>query len=436
MSLYNKPQYGTGSDTVAGNLNLAGDLVFSEQVDHSSTPSAGFGYLWTKNTAPTTLIFTDDTGADFTINASAGGWDISDDTYSNYAHGIGALDSIVPSGTVVGNDCIAIGENALTAVTSGRQMVAIGTDAGMTANDAGCTFVGYRADCLASTATNSTAIGALAKAGRDYCTVIGAQAGQSIGSSTDYATCVGAAAGASANDYTTAVGYLALRDGGNASVAVGAEAGMDGKPSYGVLLGHQAGRVTSGQGNIVIGALTGSNITTANRCLLVGYNVDADSTTDPYQVKIGLDDSIPLISGKFGAFSDYDVSTFDLTIRGPSADASASTNLDAGDLILRGGLATTTGAGVGGDVFIRGGTKGSTGTDGDVYLADSDTDGLSFWNATPVAQQSGTGETTGFTAGSGTAVNDDSTFTGNVGSTAYRISDVVKALKNYGLLAS
>jgi hypothetical protein len=52
------------------------------------------------------------------------------------------------------------------------------------------------------------------------------------------------------------------------------------------------------------------------------------------------------------------------------------------------------------------------------------------------AQQSGTGETVGFTAGSGTAVNDDSTFTGNVGSTAYRISDIVKALKNHGLIAS
>jgi len=50
-------------------------------------------------------------------------------------------------------------------------------------------------------------------------------------------------------------------------------------------------------------------------------------------------------------------------------------------------------------------------------------------------KQSGTGETVGFTTGSGMAVKDDSTFTGNVGSTAYRLSDVVKALKNFGLLA-
>ena len=61
---------------------------------------------------------------------------------------------------------------------------------------------------------------------------------------------------------------------------------------------------------------------------------------------------------------------------------------------------------------------------------------IGFYNATPVIQQAGTGETVGFTAGGGTTVTDASTFTGNVGSTAYRISDIVKALKNLGLLAS
>jgi len=61
---------------------------------------------------------------------------------------------------------------------------------------------------------------------------------------------------------------------------------------------------------------------------------------------------------------------------------------------------------------------------------------LGLFNATPVAQQAGTGETVGFTAGGGTAVTDASTFTGNVGATAYRLSDVVKALKNLGILAS
>lgn len=61
---------------------------------------------------------------------------------------------------------------------------------------------------------------------------------------------------------------------------------------------------------------------------------------------------------------------------------------------------------------------------------------MGFYKATTVTQPSSTGETVGFTAGSGTGVNDDSTFTGNVGATAYRISDIVKHLKNLGLIAS
>lgn len=60
---------------------------------------------------------------------------------------------------------------------------------------------------------------------------------------------------------------------------------------------------------------------------------------------------------------------------------------------------------------------------------------VGFLGASAVIRQAGTGETAGFTAGAGTPVLDDSTFTGNVGATAYRINDIVKALKNYGLLA-
>ena len=61
---------------------------------------------------------------------------------------------------------------------------------------------------------------------------------------------------------------------------------------------------------------------------------------------------------------------------------------------------------------------------------------IGFFGATAVARQGTTGTASGFTAGAGTVVNDDSTFTGGVGSKAYRISDIVLALKNLGLLAS
>lgn len=60
---------------------------------------------------------------------------------------------------------------------------------------------------------------------------------------------------------------------------------------------------------------------------------------------------------------------------------------------------------------------------------------LGFWNSTPIVQHSSTGESAGFTAGAGTTVTHLSTFTGNVGSTAYTIGDVIKALKNSGFIA-
>lgn len=56
--------------------------------------------------------------------------------------------------------------------------------------------------------------------------------------------------------------------------------------------------------------------------------------------------------------------------------------------------------------------------------------------AAPVIQYATTGTTTGFTAGAGTAVDSAATFTGNTGSTAYTISDIVRALKLVGLMAA
>ena len=63
------------------------------------------------------------------------------------------------------------------------------------------------------------------------------------------------------------------------------------------------------------------------------------------------------------------------------------------------------------------------------------TDLISLYGVTPVVQPASTGETVGWTAGGGTAATSASTATGNLGSTAYRHSDIVKALKQVGILA-
>lgn len=61
---------------------------------------------------------------------------------------------------------------------------------------------------------------------------------------------------------------------------------------------------------------------------------------------------------------------------------------------------------------------------------------IGFFGSAAIAQCTAADVTTGYTAGSSTAVTIDGTFTGNVGSTAYTIGDLVAALKKYGLIAS
>lgn len=64
------------------------------------------------------------------------------------------------------------------------------------------------------------------------------------------------------------------------------------------------------------------------------------------------------------------------------------------------------------------------------------TDKLGFFGATAVVQQATTGTVTGFSQVTGDDVTHASTFTGNSGTKAYTIGDIVLALKNYGLLAA
>lgn len=71
-----------------------------------------------------------------------------------------------------------------------------------------------------------------------------------------------------------------------------------------------------------------------------------------------------------------------------------------------------------------------------MQLGDAATDTIALFGSTPVVQPATTGEATGFVAVGGTAVQHQSTFTGNVGSKAYTLNDIVKHLKNLGIIAS
>jgi hypothetical protein len=110
------------------------------------------------------------------------------------------------------------------------------------------------------------------------------------------------------------------------------------------------------------------------------------------------------------------------------------------------GLTVTNGDGVSGnptltlDATLAGISAVTTAADQLVYSSGVDTFTTTSFTAfgrtiAGSAQQSTTGTATGFTAGAGTNVTDASTFTGATGATAYRISDIVRALKNVGILA-
>lgn len=62
---------------------------------------------------------------------------------------------------------------------------------------------------------------------------------------------------------------------------------------------------------------------------------------------------------------------------------------------------------------------------------------MGFWGVVPVVQPSSTGETAGMTSViGGVAVDSNDTFTGNVGTKAYTLNDIVKHLKAVGILAT
>jgi hypothetical protein len=61
------------AQTFTGIKTFSSDIIFAEQADHASTPSAGYGYLWVKSDTPSSLIFTDDAGTDYDLTVASSG---------------------------------------------------------------------------------------------------------------------------------------------------------------------------------------------------------------------------------------------------------------------------------------------------------------------------------------------------------------------------
>lgn len=80
-------------------------------------------------------------------------------------------------------------------------------------------------------------------------------------------------------------------------------------------------------------------------------------------------------------------------------------------------------------------TRVNIGSDGSITLGGSG-DKLAVFGGTPVAVQATTATTGTFTAGTGTAAVSGSSWVGNTGTKSYSVSDIVSALKAYGILSA
>ena len=134
--------------------------------------------------------------------------------------------------------------------------------------------------------------------------------------------------------------------------------------------------LSSGINNICISPGGGSVTTGDYNLEILSYAGGVTTATADRQIAIGLANSNFLkgiLVGSMGARSGEDVSGESLELTGPSAQLNLSSgNMSGGDLIVQGGSASThaSSTGVGGDLILKGGRKGTTGTQGKVFVSD------------------------------------------------------------------
>jgi hypothetical protein len=372
---------GVGGDVklqggAGGSTGTKGNIL----LDYATWPSADGGaseYLQT------------DGAGNLTWAAASGGWDV-DDASGNLGQGSTTLDSLTS-----GTNNVAIGDNAGTALTIGSSNVFLGTNAGDTSDASYSVYIGHNAGN--SGQTNNVAIG--------Y------QAGNSQNAAAKDNVLIGYVAG----DAITS---------GSENVAIGHNALTNATTSSGnIAIGKSAasGLTTLATENIVIGADNHGSITTGDRNISIGETWNSDlSNTGDLQIAIGYSAQIgsgrSTLVGKMGTGSDTDVSGENITLSGTHARFAATTNLNAGDLILQGGLAATTGDGVGGDVIVRGGAggDGTAASPGNVYATWPSADG----GASEYLQTDGAGNLTWAAVGGGWDVDDDTNRNYGFGPTA------------------
>lgn len=203
----------------------------------------------------------------------------------NWGLGTGALASVAPAGAGTGMDCIAIGDNTLTLMTSGFGNVAIGRNAGKTlTTPAYCTFVGAYAGENADRTADVNLL----------CTFIGAYAGNK-NTNGQYGTFVGAYAGQNNTTgfFNTFLGQNCgpANTTGQSNTFVGHAAGLvlTGANGFNTLIGENNAYQTTGAiGMTALGyQCFGNNVTGNSYSVAIGFSTLGQSTSVDPSVAIG-----------------------------------------------------------------------------------------------------------------------------------------------------
>ena len=221
---------------------------------------------------------------------------------NNFAAGLNAGNSIQSGG----NDNVAVGDEAGTAITTGDKNVLVGYRAG-DAITTGSSNIAIGRDALTSETEGSKCIaigsGALEtqnNSGTDdsFNVGIGENAGVSV-TTGDKNSLVGHLTGDSltTGNQNVAVGYQALAGGTtyDGNTAVGHQAllvadNTSGADGNNVAIGASAGStVTSGVRNVLVGVSTGASLTTGNDNIMIGKGADVSANAAANQITIGND---------------------------------------------------------------------------------------------------------------------------------------------------
>lgn len=382
----------------AGNALTTNDIVaIGYQAGKSAT--GGRNVFIGKNAGRLTV------GGDYNVAIGEGALETNVSGQSSFALGYGAL------GQATASENTAVGVSSLQKCTTGYYNVAIGTLAlGELLGATGNIGVGQSALRNLVSGTDNTAIGTssgynstgsnnifLGHSSGASCTgsnnvIVGWHAGRYTGAVSAFGECVyiGTLAGGGTGNYCVGVGRETLTSNVTAATAVGYQAGKVATGAGNVFLGYQSGvAVSSGANNTILGYQAGASLSTNGGSVMIGYQAGNAETAANKLYIANSSTTTPLIYGDFST---------------PSLTFNGTVNIAEGKNIVFG---TTTGS----------------------KLGATTSDKMSAWGATPIVQPTTAVAAATFTANSGTAVNDASTFDG------YTIKQIVKALRNIGWLA-